>query len=150
MLKFVQKKLKEEKGLTLIELLAVIVILAIIAAIAIPAIGNIIQNSREDAVVSDAQNILAAANIYFAENGDVDQVEVGDPEASDTDNAGTLIGEGYLETKGEIDNATVANVANGANTITFTATAGSRDVTVENPVTAGQLSDEGRDLLIDQ
>ncbi|RIV13331.1 prepilin-type N-terminal cleavage/methylation domain-containing protein, partial [Priestia flexa] len=45
-----KKFLKNEKGLTLIELLAVIVILGIIAAIAIPSIGGIIQKSREDAV----------------------------------------------------------------------------------------------------
>ena len=62
------KHMKNEKGLTLIELLAVIVILAIIAAIAIPAIGNIIDNSRVKAAKSDAANIVSAANIYFTEN----------------------------------------------------------------------------------
>ena len=47
MKKFLQKRLKNEKGLTLVELLAVIVILGIIAAIAVPSIGNIIDNSRD-------------------------------------------------------------------------------------------------------
>lgn len=37
-------RVKNEKGLTLVELLAVIVILAIVAAIAIPAISNVIDN----------------------------------------------------------------------------------------------------------
>ena len=46
MKKFLQKRLNNEKGLTLVELLAVIVILGIIAAIAIPSIGNIIENSE--------------------------------------------------------------------------------------------------------
>lgn len=68
MKKFLKKKLNNEKGLTLIELLAVIVILAIIAAIAIPAIGNIIENSRYSAVKADATNVLSSANIYFTEN----------------------------------------------------------------------------------
>ena len=68
MKKFLQKRLKNEKGLTLVELLAVIVILGIIAAIAIPSIGNIIKNSRVNAVKADAQNVLAAANLYFIEN----------------------------------------------------------------------------------
>jgi len=72
MKKFIQNKLKDQKGLTLIELLAVIVILAIIAAIAIPAIGNIIENSKVSAIKADAQNTLAAANLYFTENSSPD------------------------------------------------------------------------------
>lgn len=64
MKKFLQKKLKEQKGMTLIELLAVIVIIAIIAAIAIPAIGNIIDNSRVGAIKSDALNIISAAELF--------------------------------------------------------------------------------------
>ena len=43
MKKFLQKRLNNEKGLTLVELLAVIVILGIIAAIAVPSIGGIIR-----------------------------------------------------------------------------------------------------------
>ena len=61
------KHIKNEKGLTLIELLAVIVILAIIAAIAIPAIGNIINNTRDKAVLSDVQSAVAAAKIAKAD-----------------------------------------------------------------------------------
>ena len=68
MKKCLQKRLKNEKGLTLVELLAVIVILGIIAAIAVPSIGNIIENTRVKAVIADAQNALAAANLYFVEN----------------------------------------------------------------------------------
>ena len=66
MFKNMKKQLNNEKGLTLIELLAVIVILAIIAAIAVPAIGNIITNSEDKALKADAQNVLAAAKLYFA------------------------------------------------------------------------------------
>ena len=65
MKKFLKKKLGNEKGMTLIELLAVIVILAIIAAIAIPAIGNIIENSRHNAARADVQMVLSSANLYF-------------------------------------------------------------------------------------
>ena len=62
-----KKLLKNEKGLTLIELLAVVVILAIIAAIAIPAIGNIINTQRDKAVVAEMSSIISGAKIAFAD-----------------------------------------------------------------------------------
>ncbi|MED3791691.1 prepilin-type N-terminal cleavage/methylation domain-containing protein [Niallia alba] len=65
----IKQRIKNEKGLTLIELLAVIVILGIIAAIAIPSISGIIQKSREDAVKSEAITIINAAKNYVAANG---------------------------------------------------------------------------------
>lgn len=64
-----KKRIKNEKGLTLIELLAVIVILAIVAAIAIPAIGNIINNFRDKGQISDALNIISGAKLAHIENG---------------------------------------------------------------------------------
>ncbi|MFD1030492.1 prepilin-type N-terminal cleavage/methylation domain-containing protein [Metaplanococcus flavidus] len=76
MKKFMQKKLKNEKGMTLIELLAVIVILAIIAAIAVPAISGIIENSRVGAVKSDAINIINAAELYDTEAIPGDEVSL--------------------------------------------------------------------------
>ncbi|WP_322090799.1 type II secretion system protein [Caldifermentibacillus hisashii] len=62
------KQMKNEKGMTLVELLAVLVIIGIIAAIAIPMIGNIIQNSKDKAILSDAQMILSAAKIAYSNN----------------------------------------------------------------------------------
>ncbi|KYC59371.1 prepilin-type N-terminal cleavage/methylation domain-containing protein [Heyndrickxia coagulans] len=64
-----RKLLKNQKGFTLIELLAVIVILGIIAAIAIPAIANVIKNSRFNAIKSDAIQVISAAKLYAADNG---------------------------------------------------------------------------------
>lgn len=93
MRKFMQKRLKNEKGMTLIELLAVIVILAIIAAIAIPAIGNIIDNSRIDAAKSDALNVLSAASLYEAQEG---------PIATGGVALSVLVEKGFLEDTGSL------------------------------------------------
>lgn len=57
------KQLKNQRGLTLVELLAVVVILAIIAAIAAVAIGNVINNSRDKAALSDAIMIVEGAKL---------------------------------------------------------------------------------------
>lgn len=71
MLKKWLKRFKEnEKGLTLVELLAVIVILAIVGSIAFVAIGNVIDNSKEDAHIANAQQIISAVKLAEA-SGDV-------------------------------------------------------------------------------
>ena len=90
MKKFLQKKLNQ-KGLTLVELLAVIVILGIIAAIAVPAIGNIIENTKYNAVKSDALNALSSANLLYAEDANAANVTVK-----------TLVDEGYLDSLGQL------------------------------------------------
>ncbi|MFD0671630.1 type II secretion system protein [Cohnella sp. GCM10027633] len=56
-----KKWLKNSKGLTLVELLAVIVILGIVAAIAVPAIGNTIEKSKDKADVGTYEMIVDAA-----------------------------------------------------------------------------------------
>ncbi|MBP3038110.1 type II secretion system protein [Bacillaceae bacterium Marseille-Q3522] len=61
--KKLRKYCKNERGLTLVELLAVIVILGIVAAIAVPSIGGIIDKSRDDATVAEALQIINAAKM---------------------------------------------------------------------------------------
>lgn len=69
MKKWFKKVRKDERGLTLVELLAVVVILAIVAAIAFILIGNVIDNSRKDAHISNAQQLIASAKLYEANGG---------------------------------------------------------------------------------
>ncbi|GKV65707.1 MULTISPECIES: prepilin-type N-terminal cleavage/methylation domain-containing protein [unclassified Sporosarcina] len=100
-----KKRLKDFDGLTLIELLAVIVILGIIGAIAIPAIANIIENSKIKAEKSNAVSIIEAAELYFVDYEDPKGYikSVGVP---------TLIEEGFLEGEGLGNNSLYVADAN--------------------------------------
>lgn len=69
MLKLIKKHLKNEKGLTLIELLVVIVILGIIAAIAVVSIGGIIGKTKEKAQVTEAVQIINGAKLAHSTDG---------------------------------------------------------------------------------
>lgn len=75
-----QKQYKDERGLTLVELLAVIVILAIVATIAFVAIGNVMENSRKDALVSNGLQMIESAKLYEANGETIGEsgVEIGD------------------------------------------------------------------------
>lgn len=74
MFKKLKNLLNNQKGLTLVELLAVVVILGIVSSIAVVSIGNVIQNSREDAVRADAIQILNAAELYVSQGGDDEEL----------------------------------------------------------------------------
>lgn len=61
------KRICNNQGMTLIEVLAVMVILGIVAAIAVPAVANIVEKSRVKAEKNNAIELINAANMYFIE-----------------------------------------------------------------------------------
>jgi type IV pilus assembly protein PilA len=95
--------LKNEKGLTLIELLAVIVILAVIAAIAIPSIGGIINKTKKESHRANAQIIIDAARYKVSVEG-----YLGDA-TSQVITLNTLHSEGFLEKIPKNPQGTAAN-----------------------------------------
>ncbi|MFD1066566.1 type II secretion system protein [Oceanobacillus locisalsi] len=85
LIRWMERLKKDERGMTLVELLAVVVILAIVGVIAFVAIGNVIDNSREDAHIANAQQVISAGELYEASGG-----EVGSSPSNDYSNMNTI------------------------------------------------------------
>lgn len=58
--------MKNNKGVTLIELLIVIVVIGIISAFAVPAVSSFLDNAKKQAVYQDAVAVRNAAAYYCA------------------------------------------------------------------------------------
>jgi type IV pilus assembly protein PilA len=116
------KLLKNKKGVTLVELLAVIIILGIITAIAVPTIGNLIENQREAAAVAQWDAIIDAAELYQAAEPTAETVTLA-----------TLISEDYitLDASWEFSEEADGTTAIATTAITFDLTAA---VAVDFPV----------------
>ena len=132
------QRLKNERGLTLVELLAVIVILAIVAIIAFVFIGGIIENSKKDAHVANAQQIISAAKLNEATGGSF-------PVSADELKKSQHLGE-ILDPWNKTEYTRLGNVkvTKSGNQYTITNFNG-KGCNIES-ATEQQLSDKGREL----
>ncbi|MEK4166906.1 prepilin-type N-terminal cleavage/methylation domain-containing protein [Anoxybacillus sp. FSL W8-0104] len=142
-----KKLIRNEKGLTLIELLAVIVILGIIAAIAIPSIGGLIDNSKKDAHVANAQQMINAAKIAVT----ADKSLIPSSGQSKNITLKQLENDGYLETMKDPDNGTYnkegsfVKITNNNNKLSYSVKLinderGVQDSSTGDPVAEGDLA----------
>ena len=60
--------MKNNKGFTLVELLAVVTILGILSSIAIIGVSKLIDKSKKDADEQQKQTLIMAAKSYFQDN----------------------------------------------------------------------------------
>lgn len=100
------RALRNRRGVTLVELLAVIVILGIIAAIAVPTIGGLIERQRENAANASYDAVLEAGRLYVVENS-------GTLSSGDTFLLSAVVTAGYL-TENPFDTAPVVTFTVGA------------------------------------
>ena len=68
------KKKKKKGAFTLIELLAVIIILGVIMIIAIPSVTKYISNSRKNAYIDTAKNLVGSART-LVNSGDLEMYD---------------------------------------------------------------------------
>lgn len=71
--------MKNNKGFTLVETLAVLVILAIMAAVAVPSMVGYIDSAKEKVYISEASTVSTAIQTYlmeeYARKGELDTFE---------------------------------------------------------------------------
>lgn len=128
----IQRLRKDEKGITLVELLAVIVIIGVIAAIAVPLITGLLDDTKENARSATANQLYEAARLrsIAKNNGEITgthklselvfekyiQGGVTDPKT------GTALGDNTSVNLDKVNTAeTIVTLIIGSETVTFNA-----------------------------
>lgn len=98
-----KKNMKNKKGFTLIEVLAVIIILGILSAIAVPVVMNNIQESEAKAFRSDLEAVQVVANQIKPIATQIDYTKIGSKTALDESKIVALAQQGPLPKDPSVD-----------------------------------------------
>ena len=108
------RKMKNQKGFTLVELIVVLVILAILAALLVPALTGYIDKANKEKVIATTRMVVMAAQTEISEKYGLKAS--GALTATDTTNGTTTLGkedgkDATGGTKGVSDGIDIANIA---------------------------------------
>ncbi|MEW6770779.1 MAG: type II secretion system protein GspG [Bacillota bacterium] len=107
------RRVKDERGLTLIELVAVVVILGVVAVLLIPRVLGRADTAKENAALSDIRAMKSVIEIYYSEHGELpDSGNIDDvmkENGVDWDNVKDPWDNGYGYKKKDDDSYTIAS-----------------------------------------
>ena len=117
------RKLKNQKGFTLVELIVVLVILAILAALLIPALTGYIDKANEEKATAECRMVVMAAQTvgttYYAEHDSLS--EANKPTTDTIDTYSELPKANYAVTYDASGKVTKVIYTTGVYTCTYTA-----------------------------